>query len=293
MRVHPSVFAPATLKWQLPAALGIIVLLLAAAVLRRPDSEVVVQAVATEKKIEVIVARSKIEAGQPLEKADVALEMRPVSTLPADAISSLDSLKNKVAAGPIPAGYPLALALLADPVVTMPEAPHIDSNLPIESPVDLLLKEIEGETVALPVVFNATPPQRGARMAVTISNTKGGSIIVAEECWVANNANGREAVVRLNPAKALILQAAKAYGTFGFIELPTEGPSPYAGSAVTSLEEVRERLEGKSPETITKAASTDSNRRMRGYAWIPGEGIRYGIDSDGQIKVVGADEMNQ
>jgi len=283
MRVHPSSISSSFSKWQIPIAIVLLVILLLVVAFRGPKQKIVTQAAPTEKKVQVVVARAKIEAGQPLEKADVVLEQRPMSTLPADAITALDTLKNKVAAGPIPAGYPLAMALLADPVVVLPKDENKGSQEPTENPIDILLKQIEPETVALSLAFNTTPPGRGARMAVTLANSRGESIIVAEECWVAS-ATGREAVVRLDPVKALLIQSSKGFGVFGFIEIPTEGASPYAGKAIGSLEELRERLEGKQPIVTDKMPKTA--KKMQGCSWIPGEGRKYCLDQDGSITVV-------
>ena len=285
MRVHPSGVSSSINKWQFPIAVGLLLLLLGVVMFRGPKERVVAtQAAPSEKKVSVVVARSKIETGQALDKADVVLQERPISTLPADAISSLDALKSKVAAGPIPAGYPLALALLADPVVVLPVQESKVKDLIPESPIDTLLREIESETVALPTSFNAAAPARGARLAVTIANTRGESIVLAEDCWVASS-NGRDAVLRVEPARALFMQSAKGFGAFGFIELPTDGPSPYAGKAVSGMEELKQRLEGK-PVTDTSVAKKSDAPKMRGYAWVSGEGRRYGIDQNGEIKVV-------
>lgn len=247
-----------------------------------------VPAAPQEKRINVVVAKGKIESGQPLEKANVALEERPLSTLPADAIQSLDALKNKVAAGPIPAGYPLALALLADPVVVVPVKEENKTQGEPADPIDLLFKEIASETVALPLTFSSKPPQRGSRIAVILSSLRGESIVVVEECWVAELSNERQAVVRLDPIKALFLKSAAGLGEFGFIELPVDGPSPYLGKAVNNIEDLKLRLAGKPANPQTKAEPKE--KRMKGYAWISGEGRRYGISSDDEIVVMGPGE---
>ncbi|MBX7136520.1 MAG: hypothetical protein K1X83_00955 [Oligoflexia bacterium] len=262
----------------------LVVLLLAMMAFRGTSHHLPAEDQATQST-EVVVAKGKIEPGQPLEKAPVALERRPVNTLPADAITSLESLKNKIAAGPIPAGYPLALALLADPVVVPAVTEKVD-EAPPEDPIETLFREIESETVSVPLTFSSNPPKRGARMAVTLSNTRGETIIVVEESWVASS-SGREAVLRLDPTKALLLQSARSLGNFGFIEIPVDGPSPYAGKAVNSIEELKERLAGR---VVEASAEKKPTTKMKGYAWISGEGLKYGIDQDGQIKVMDGNE---
>lgn len=282
MRVHPGSISSHS-RWQIPAALVVLSIILLIVLFRGPrESVVAIQSAPTEKRLDVVVARTKIEVGQPLKNADLVIEQRPITTLSSDVISNLDSVRGKVAAGPIPAGYPLALALLADPVAVLPPVEEQPAEIPSD-PVEELLKAIESETVALPLAFSSVPPARGSRMAITMSNTRGESIVVAEDCWVAG-VTGREAILRLDPARALLLQSAKSYGTFGFIEIATDGPSPYVGKAVNSLEELKARLEGK-PAVAAPVVSKDE-RKMKGYAWVTGEGRRYGIDQDGEIKVL-------
>jgi len=287
MRIHPGQITPGLSKWQLPLAGGLLLLLLIVMAFRGSKETTIVQQPVMEKRLDVVVAQARIEAGQPLENAKLVMEQRPVSTLPADAITSLQVLKGKVAAGPIPAGYPLAMALLADPVVVLPVENKPEPEVMPEDPVDTLLRQIESETVALPVTFTSAPPPRGSRVAVTLSNMRGESVVVVEECWVASSSKDREATLRLEPAKALLLQSARKFGNFGFIALATEGPSPYAGQAVSSLEDLKSILEGKGPVQVVKKENNTS--RMKGYAWISGEGRRYGIDNEGQIHVMGAE----
>ena len=285
MRVHPSILAPRIAKWHY-AVIGVLFLLLVVSFFGgSKEKQVVVHKTekAAVKKVEVIVAVEPVEAGQPLENANLVLEQRPVHTLPADAVTTFDMIKNKIAAGPIPAGYPLASALLAEPVATLTiDESAIADDIP-EDPIEILLKEIESETVALPIAFTAAAPQRGARVAVTLSKSRGKSVVVVEDAWVASSKQ-RDAILRLAPAEALLLQSAKQYGNFAFIEIPTHGPSPYEGKAVGGIEELKFMLEGKKVPVNLKA-DKNNKRKIKGYAWVPGEDVRYSIDDNGKIKV--------
>ncbi|MBX7143560.1 MAG: SAF domain-containing protein [Oligoflexia bacterium] len=284
MRVHPSILGSGGKRWQYPAVVALLLFLLLVNVVRGPK-EVVVAAAPTpvEKRLEVLIAREAIQPGQPLDKANVVLETRPAYTLTKDAVTNFDALKNKVAAGPIPAGYPIAVSLLADPVAVVPVSDR-KGQKDVDDPVETLLKEIEQETVAVPITFASTPPGRGARIALTLNNPHGDPVVVIEDCWVSK-ANGREAVLRLEPQQALLLQSAKSYGNFNFIEIPTEGQSPYAGKGVGSKDQLTRMLEGES-KVVTNAQAKPEARKMKGYAWVTGEGIRYGLDDEGSIKVV-------
>lgn len=289
MRVHPSIFSQKGRQWQYPAAVGLLLFLLILNLWRGPKQTVnaATQAAPLEKKIEVLVVREALQPGQPLEKAKIVLERRPVNTLPSDAVTTFDALKGKVAAGPIPAGYPLAAALLADPVAVVPVSEK-QKELKPEDPIETLLKEIEQDTVAVSVTMAANPPGRGSRIALMLSNPRGEPIVVVEDCWISK-ASGRDALLRLEPQQALLLQSAKGYGNFNFIEIPLEGPSPYAGKGVANRDELVKLIEGEAPK-LTAANADEKKPKMKGYAWITGEGVRYGLESDGTIKVVRPNE---
>lgn len=274
--------SPKATKYQLPIA---IVLILCVGAYNFWGGKTVVRA-PEEKKIEVVVAKDKIEAGTPLEKAKVALELRPVSTLPSDAITSLDNLKNKVAAGPIPAGYPLAVALLAEPAKMLPvnEAPK-DSGKQ-EDPTEVLLKQLEASTVSISLSFPVEPPGRGSRLAVTLPTPQGDTLVLVPESWVEKT-SGNQATLRVTAEEALFLQSARTLGGFGFVSLAADGPSPYQNQAVKNVDDLRKLLNiSKTNQNADAAPASKSGGKMKGYAWVSGEGIRYGIDESGEIKVV-------
>jgi hypothetical protein len=284
MRVHPTLLSSRAKKWQFPVAFGLVIVLLITIGFRKGGNGQVAPQGPQEKSIDVLVASSLIEAGEPLDLKKLALEARPVRTLPKDVVSSFDAVKNKVAAGPIPQGYPLATTLLADPVVVLPVDPSLPEVTKPVDPVDTLLQEIEQTTVAVPVTFISLSPPRGTRVAVALSKDRGDSILVLSESWVSTS-NGREATLRLNPTKALLLQYAKSYGDFSFIEIPTEGPSPYEGKAVESEAQLKALISGKPAFQATPV----TERKFKGYAWIPGEDKKFGIDSEGAIEMVPRD----
>ena len=288
MRVHPSILLPKAKRWQFPAILALFLFLIIINLVRGPREVVNAAQVPQpqEKQISVLVAKQLIPAGQSLERANLALEMRAVKSLPADVMSSFDAVRNRIAAGPIPAGYVLSAALLSDPQPVLGPA-DVSSVNAMPDPIDLKLKEIEEKTVAMPVTFNSDPPQRGARVALTISNLKGDSVVVMEEAWVSKT-SGREAVLRLDPQQALLLQSAKNYGNFNFIEIAASGESPYAGKAIKNKDELIQLLNGDSK--VAAAKSEPEKRKIKGYAWVTGEGVRYGLDEAGEIKVVGGGE---
>ena len=290
MRVHPSILAPKSAsKWQFPLAFALLIFLLVINLTRGPQKPVEAAQRPIERRIEVVVAQASVEAGQPLEKASLVLEQRPVNTLPADAITNFEVLRNKVAAGPIPAGYPLAMALLADPVpVIAVDGKSLEDELP-EDPTEMFLQEIERETVAVPVLFKSASPERGARIAITLSLGRSDSLIVIDECWVSKS-SGRNATLRLDPQQALIMQDARGHGSFDFIELPPDGASPYEEKAKVGQAELTRIInsQNEGAEKARQLSKTDDKPKesFTGYAWVAGEGIRFGLDSGGRLHVV-------
>lgn len=282
MRVHPSTMSPKATKFQLPIAIALILCVGSynfwggKTVVRAPE----------EKKIEVVVAKDKIEAGTPLEKAKVALELRPVSTLPSDAITSLDNLKNKVAAGPIPAGYPLAVALLAEPAKMLPVNPAPKDSGKEEDPNEILLKQLEPSTVAISLSFPVDPPGRGSRLAVTLPSPQGDTLVLVPESWV-EKANGNQATLRVSADEALFLQSARTLGGFGFVSLASDGPSPYQDKAIKNIEDLRKLLNVNKSSPSTEGASPTSQKKgcvRTGSAWMTSEMVKYWICADGGIE---------
>lgn len=282
MRVHPSTISPKATKFQLPVAIALILCVGAynfwggKTVVRAPE----------EKKIEVVVAKEKIEAGTPLEKAKVALELRPVSTLPSDAITSLDNLKNKVAAGPIPAGYPLAVALLAEPAKLLPVSAVSKEPVKPEDPSEILLKQLEGTTVSISLSFPVEPPGRGSRLAVTLPSPQGDTLVLVPESWVEKTV-GNQATLRVTADEALFLQSARTLGGFGFVSLASDGPSPYQDKAIKNIEDLRKLLNinktGPTPDNPSSPGQKKGCVRT-GSAWMTSEMVKYWICADGSIE---------
>lgn len=263
-------------------------------IFRGPSQSVVATQNANEKRIEVVVAVESIEAGQPLEKANLALQQRPINTLPADAITSFEALKDKVAAGPIPAGYPLSMAFLAEPVPVVPIEEEIIEEEP-EDPRESILREIEKDTVATPVQLDSPQlPPRGARVAIILkprpnTGVGGEPIILLADAWVSKS-DGRGVTLRVSFDEARYIDYAKSYGTLSYLELPLEGNSPYASDAIKDMNELRNIFE---PDAMRQkqASGGDSSASSRsrkpnsivGYAWVTGGSTRFGLDKEGGI----------
>jgi len=189
-----------------------------------------------------------------------------------------------VAAGPIPAGYPLAKILIAKPVPVVPissEGESIEKQL---DPVEALLQDIIPETVALPVIFSGAAPKRGARIALAVSNFSGSTALVLDAAWVSES-TGNSATLRVAPDKALYLQSVMKLGALNYIEIPTEGPSPYNGHSIENMNDLQIALGLVEGNKRTKVVA-NGPKIFRSFAWVKGTSMRYGIDESGLIYVV-------
>ncbi len=285
MRVHPGFLAPKRARWQYPAAFALLLFLLVMNILRGPKEAVVAKEMPPVKVNEVIVAKSAFSAGEPLSRDKLVIERRSVNSLPVDAIGSFAEIEGMVAAGPIPAGYPLAKVLVGKPVPIAPvsdDAASIDKAL---DPVEALIQSIIPETVALPVNFAGIAPKRGSRVALAISNHTGDTVLILDAAWVSDS-SGSSATLRVPPAKALYVQSVMRLGNLTYIEIPTEGASPYSGHAVENMNDLQVALGLIDGPKKSVVVSSDGETVFRSYAWVKGTSMRYGIDDRGLIYVV-------
>lgn len=178
----------------------------------------------------------------------------------------------------------LVFTILRGPsqVVNAVQARTSPSEQKIEANIDSVLHSIERSTVAVPIDFETLAPPRGARIALTLTTESGESVVIVDEAWVSKSV-GREVVLRLHSEQALVLQAARAFGPFNFIEIPLEGRSPYSGKAVADSEQLA-RLMGMEKASSMKPAV---QRKQKGYAWISGESRGFGLEDSGKIKPLG------
>ncbi len=239
-----------------------------------------------ERTVQVLVATRSIEAGQPLDIAQIKLEARPVSLLPVDPITSPEQIRNKVAAGPIPAGYPLARAFLADPLPILP-VPEDQAKVqaPVD-PVDTLLEQIKHDTVAVPVAFASQAPNRGARIAVAITGQNGETVLILDKAWVSES-QGNRATLRVDPDRALFIESARKLGNLSFIEIATAGESPYSGHAVNDMDSLELALGVRNvAKTAPVQAKKEEKENVKGYAWVSGSKVRVGVSGDGSMHMV-------
>ncbi len=286
MRVHPSLLSTRAAKWQYIAAFGLLIFLLLMTAFRRPQQVVVAPRVDPATLRPVVITQRALGAGEPFDLTQLKIEQRAINTLPSDVVSTFNELKDKVAAGPVPAGYPVSRAFLAEP---MPLLPPSESELALtepgkEDPLELILSTIEATTVGVTLDFDRRPPPRGSRVALALIAPSGRMAIVVDDAWVTDS-HGGQSTLRVEPTKAVFLQSLKQYGSLTYFDIPSQGPSPYSGQAmpdVKALELALGIVKGKTAPVVAQ----QEGRRFKGYAWVPGSGKRYGVDAEGNMFLV-------
>lgn len=301
MRVHPTVLRSANAKWHFPVAVLLLLGVIVSNLMRGSDSTA--DAASQLPMKQVVVVKANLERGQELSKDMFVLQNRPVATLPADHVTSWEEIQGKVPVGLVPAGFPLAKALLADPKSLEKEKPSQPAkqaeNPAKNDPFAKRLKKIEKSTVAIGVNFGAAAPPRGARAALSLKSAKGRSALVAEEVWVEFS-NNKFARLRVPPTTALFIEEAASLGTFSYFLISEEGASPFAGQAVKNIDELNERLGLVKRSSVQDSVRNTFKRSQQSsklrpdsfssYAWVTGsKGVRYSVGKDGRLFVITED----
>jgi len=292
VRVHPTVVHTSNTRWHFPVAIVLLVLVLLSNLYKGARSTA--NAVPEVKLTTVVVARAALESGKLINKESLALENRPVTNVPSDAIRSFDEVVGKVATGPILPGYALVKPQIAEPKGSAAEE-KAKANSVADEALQQKLALVAKDTIGLNIVFQNSVPPKGSRIAVSLQGKSGVSSVVAAEAWVENVVDKQTATIKVRPPVALFLQDAKALGTFSFFIVPEEGPSPFAGDTVSDIAKLREKLLGeqgkaRASQTTARSESAPTEKKkggdFSGYAWVSGQGVKYSIDGKGKLYVI-------
>lgn len=289
MRVHPTLLTRTGprrgLRW---VAAGLLCLLLLSMLYPSKPSTQVVQAPApAEKMIDVVVAIDAVQPGEMLEDKKFKIEPRVVKDLAANVVTSLESLRGKVATSAIPKGYAVVADWLAEPVQVEKAPPEISAEKVVD-PRTILYEQIRGETSEVPVIFPEGRPRKGSRIAIGVvsdSDKDNGVIMVIDEAWVLDYGDDNSSVlVRVKPEKAFFLRSVVnlASNRITYIGLADSGQSLYQGKTVDSLSELKKLLNGNHQATVSPKSEND-DVQFKNYAWVTGTAMKYGIDEHGQI----------
>ncbi|GEM_PF-3302297 len=287
VRVHPGFLAPKNRRWQFPVAFAVLLFVLVMNLFRGPSTQVSAKEMMPVKVQDVVVIKSPFLAGEPLDKSKLGIEKRAVANLPIDVVSSLTEVEGMVAAGPIPAGYPLARVLMAKPVPILPMSNEVELINHQLDPVEAMLQQIIPDTVALPVSFSSLAPKRGARVALALSNYTGDTSLILDAAWISES-SGNTATIRVPPDKALFLQSVIKLSQLSltYIEVPIEGASPYAGHAIENMHDLQVAMGLIPSDGRSRISQNDGPKTFRSYVWIKNTPMRYGLDDRGVIYLV-------
>jgi len=294
VRVHPTEFKSYGSRWQGAVAILLLLVILGMSLFRGSgtSADAALQSVAMK---DVVVVRNFIATGTPIVRDDLLVESRPVSTLPADVVTTVADFEGRVAAGPIPAGIPLSKTMLSRPEdLVQPESSTGDSET--IDPVDLRLNMLRSKRVEVPISFKTRAPEKGTRVALWVQRFNSSPAVVASEAWVASS-QGNTSNVLVSPSTALFLEEAKGLGSFSFFVLPHQGESPYDAELVKDINMLRVKLGLQASAELDKerAAALARKRAERevmlpssfnSYAWVRGREVRYGLNKEGKIYVI-------
>ena len=128
--------------------------------------------------------------------------------------------------------------------------------------------------------------KRGDRIALLLAIDGQDSAVLVDEAWVGE-ASKASVVTYVLPYQVEIIKTAKQFGTLSIVGLPESARNIYEGRAVKSAADLLAQIKNITGQsTMVAANSTKSSRRFPSYAWIRGAGIRYGIESNGDMYIV-------
>lgn len=294
MRVHPNTIGSSNTRWHFPVAVVLLLGVLITNVMRGSDNTADAALQMSMKPVVVVV--TALERGKEITKEMLKRELRPASTLPADIVTEWSEIEGRVPVGLVPAGYPLAKALLVFPSEQVEQSSTVQVPEVVDPFIEKL-KKLEPSTVAISIPFNGPAPQRGARVALSLKGDQNRSALIADEVWV-EKAMGVTARVRVKPTTALYLEEAKSLGTFSYFVLSEEGESPFKDQIVSNINTLKERFglveKDKPKQKVVAKQKKASKRRIRpdsfsSYAWVTGEGVKYSVGRGGKLFVITED----
>lgn len=149
MRVDPSLLVPPAPKSPVTKIAILILSFALLAMIAAPDPNKWGDTLRVEPSSQVVVASRLIAPGERIELQAVRIEQRPDRTLPADAVHSFGKLRDKIAIGPIPAGYPLSAVLLTD-LSEVAAAPSGTTQAALDTAADLADVHVDSEELSKP-----------------------------------------------------------------------------------------------------------------------------------------------
>ena len=281
MRVHPAVLQSKKFNWRYPLAVVLLLAVLAVEGVARRNPH---KSSSTDLKVSVVVTQLSLQAGTLLDETNVRLEKFPANKLSGEVIKDLDQVLGQYVTASLPEGFPLPATLVSN---AAPEGEDQAERL------QKRLAKIAQKTVAITIPFSVPPPEPGSRIALALRGNTGQSVLVADEAWIEST-DDYNARIRLKPHTALFVQEATSLGTFSYVVIQEQGPSPFKGKASSDIHQLRAALDSintqdKSPEEVIEAHQEDdelSPGDFSSYAWLTGGQYMFAINKEGRIHVI-------
>lgn len=245
MRIHPSSVESPNAKWHIPVAGGLVFLLLLTWLFpRTPEAPPPPPPV---PKRAVLVVKTPLTKLQPIPQEAVQVEERPVSDLPADALTSFDEIKGRVPEVELSVGFFVSQSFLLDPATLVKEEPK--EVKPVDDCEQKLTQLRNTGLINVPITFTSSTPKRCTRVAVQVSNQSGTSMLLVDEGYIEESSGTTgKILVRAEGATALSAAMNKR-GALSYFEI--SGKNPYSGQPMPTAPEVIAFLEPPSVDTGT------------------------------------------
>lgn len=277
MRVPPDILA-AKPKWQLPAVLLMLALtVFATGALTGSEN----RAIATQSnritKLQVVVARASIDSGATLSAADIALEVRPIESLPEGVLTRVEEVLGKTSVASIPEGMPLAAWLFEGP--ERAAAPSTEPEVATEP--ELIVPRVETPTVKPlheePVVAKAAPPESSSSTERTVSTPAK---------VVTTSVSGGAEPTTIPPERPGPPVPEKAAATAHEPPVAERPISPDAAPSARMTKPAESPHGAVAQQDASTAPPRSARRKFSSYAWVAGERVTFGVSKNGKIQIV-------
>jgi hypothetical protein len=284
MRVHPSYLTSAgPSKWLKIAGFGILLVILAA-VIGRPSSQV---AKPVEPSVQVIVSLEQLALGAPMDNAQLTFRTFPKSLVPIDAVTDVAAVRGKVALANISQGAIVSMNQIGVPEPVKATSAGIKGGVgkADQDDIAIIFDDIKREQPGMTISFEDVQPEKFKRIAIWANTPEGPKIIAADAA--VSDVSGSKVTVHCNDVArtnlALLMDTGKKPR---FYDLSWEGESRFADSEIKTTEEFRklfnlptpEDLKRKEEETKEAQARQKKAQRFASYAHVKDMSITFGLD---------------
>lgn len=246
MRIHPSSVESPNAKWHIPVAGGLVFLLLLTWLF--PRAQEVPPPPPPVPKRAVLVVKTLLTKLQPITQEAVQVEERPVSDLPADALTSFDEVKGRVPEVDLSVGFFVSQSFLLDPATLVKEEPK--EVVPVDDCEQKLTQLRNTGLINVPITFTTSTPKRCTRVAVNVANQTGTSMLLVDEGHIEESSGTTGKILVRTEGATALSAAMNKRGALSYFEI--SGKNPYAGQPLPTAPEVIAFLDPEDPNAEGK-----------------------------------------